>query len=195
MKRLVIMGPPGVGKGTQSEWLAASLGIPAISTGDVFREHVRTGTKLGIQVKDLLASGAYVPDDITNRMVAERLDRADASEGFLLDGYPRTLLQVDELDRLLARVDAELDLVLLLRVDQTELVSRLLLRAERQGRADDTPEVVTRRISVYQNETAPLADAFQARGLLVTIDGSGSPEVVGARIAAALRFPREPTEE
>ncbi|WP_291057763.1 adenylate kinase [Herbiconiux sp.] len=188
MNRFVLMGPPGVGKGTQAARLSRRLGIPAISTGDLFREHVRTSTPLGLEVSALIAAGSYVPDSVTNAMVAERIGAPDAAAGFILDGYPRTLPQVAELDRLLAITgDATpLDAVLLLEADTTEVVSRLLLRAAEQGRADDTPDVVRRRIEVYESETAPLARAYADRALLTTVDGLGTPDEVEHRIAAAL---------
>lgn len=186
MNRLILMGPPGVGKGTQAVRLAAALGIPTVSTGDLFREHVRTETALGLEVKELLASGAYVPDSVTNAMVAGRLAEPDAAEGFILDGYPRTLPQVGELDRLLSGYGTALDAVVLLQAETDEIVGRLLRRAEEQGRADDTPEVVRHRIDVYEEQTAPLAEAYAERGLLLTVDGTGSLDEVGDRIRDAL---------
>lgn len=208
MTRIVLMGPPGVGKGTQAARLAETLAVPAMSTGDLFREHVRTQTPLGLEVSGLLAAGEYVPDAVTNAMVAERLAAPDARGGFILDGYPRTLPQLAELDRMLAAgsgtatgpdaarvtggaddpdgAPAALDAVVLLHAGVDEIVARILLRAEQQGRADDTPEVVRRRIEVYQAETAPLADAYAARGLLVRVDGTGSLDEVTARLHTAL---------
>jgi adenylate kinase len=191
MTRIVIMGPPGVGKGTQAARLAAALGVPTISTGDLFREHVRLGTALGAEVSALLAAGEYVPDAVTDAMVAERLAAPDAQAGFLLDGYPRTLPQLAELDRMLAAGPgdspaAALDAVVLLHAEVDEIVARLLLRAEQQGRADDTPEVVRHRIEVYETQTAPLAEAYAARGLLSRVDGTGTLDEVTARLHAAL---------
>ena len=187
MSRIVMMGPPGVGKGTQAARLADALGVPAVSTGDLFREHVRTQTPLGLEVSGLLAAGEYVPDAVTNAMVAERLAAPDAAGGFILDGYPRTLPQLAELERMLA---AGLDAVLLLQAEVEEIVARILLRAEQQGRADDTPEVVRRRIEVYQAETAPLADAYAELGLLARVDGTGTLDEVAARIHTALALRR-----
>jgi adenylate kinase len=193
MTRIVMMGPPGVGKGTQAARLADALGVPAVSTGDLFREHVRAQTPLGLEVSGLLAAGEYVPDAVTNAMVAERLTDPDAAVGFILDGYPRTLPQLAELDRMLATRPHDpdgsvpaVDAVLLLHADVEEIVARLLLRAEQQGRADDTPEVVRHRIEVYQAETAPLAEAYAERGLLTRVDGTGTLDEVAARIRAAL---------
>ncbi|WP_382307855.1 adenylate kinase [Herbiconiux sp. UC225_62] len=185
MSRIVMMGPPGVGKGTQAALLAVASGVPAVSTGDLFREHVRSQTPLGLDVSALLAAGEYVPDEVTNAMVAERLAAPDARAGFILDGYPRTLPQLAELDRMLGDT-AALDAVVLLHADVDEIVSRILLRAEQQGRADDTPEVVRRRIAVYRAETEPLADAYAEQGLLLRVDGVGTLDEVTARIHAAL---------
>ncbi len=187
MTRIILMGPPGVGKGTQAARLAVALGVPAVSTGDLFREHVRTQSELGRSVSALLAAGRYVPDEVTNTMVAERLSEADARQGFILDGYPRTLAQVGALDALLAADGAgTLDAVLLLQAEVDEIVARLVLRAEQQGRADDTPEVVRHRIEVYESETAPLAGAYAERGLLTRVDGTGTLDEVTARLHAAL---------
>jgi adenylate kinase len=290
MSRIVMMGPPGVGKGTQAARLATALGVPAVSTGDLFREHVRAGTPLGLEVSGLLAAGEYVPDAVTNAMVAERLAAPDARDGFILDGYPRTLPQLGELDRMLGDLSTTagtnpertlpqlgeldrmlgdlsttagtnpertlpqlgeldrmlgdlsttagtnpertlpqlgeldrmlgdlsttagtnpertlpqlgeldrmlaagpggpataLDAVVLLQADVEEIVARILLRAEQQGRADDTPEVVRRRIEVYRAETEPLAEAYAEHGLLLRVDGAGSLDEVTARIHAAL---------
>lgn len=187
MNRIVLMGPPGVGKGTQAVRLAAALGVPAVSTGDLFRAHVRESTPLGLEVEKLLAAGSYVPDDVTNRMVEERLAAPDAADGFILDGYPRTLAQVAELDRLLAAgAGGPIDVVVLLQAPTDEIVARLLLRAADQGRADDTPEVIQRRIEVYAEETAPLAEAYGDRGLLRRVDGLGALDAVELRIAQAL---------
>jgi len=186
MSRIVMMGPPGVGKGTQAARLADALGVPAVSTGDLFREHVRTQTPLGLEVSGLLAAGEYVPDAVTNAMVAERLAAPDAVSGFILDGYPRTLPQLAELERMLSDAAVALDAVLLLQAEAEEIVARILLRAEQQGRADDTPEVVRRRIEIYQAETAPLADAYAELGLLARVDGAGTLDEVAARIHTAL---------
>jgi adenylate kinase len=186
VNHLLIMGPPGAGKGTQAKTLAGRHGVPAISTGDIFRAHVAEGTELGKVAREYLDRGEYVPDTITNDMVAERLSRPDCAPGFLLDGYPRTLDQVAALDRILAASGRALDTVVALTVDPEELVSRLVRRAEVQRRTDDTEDVIRRRQEVYAEETAPLLAEYDARGLLVTVDGSGSVDEVSARVRASL---------
>jgi adenylate kinase len=185
--RLIILGPPGAGKGTQAERIAESLGIPAISTGDIFRHNIKNETALGLQVKEILASGAYVPDEVTSAIVRDRLDQPDAAAGFLLDGYPRTLVQVSDLDAMLAVKGTSLDAVLELTVDIDELVERLLRRAEISGRVDDTEEVIRHRQKVYLEETSPLAAVYGQRGLLRQVDGMGDIDSVAERIRAALR--------
>jgi adenylate kinase len=184
--RLVILGPPGAGKGTQAARLAAHYGIPAVSTGDIFRANIAGGTQLGIQVKEILDSGGYVSDDITNAMVRDRLAQDDARGGFLLDGYPRTRAQVAELDAMLADAGHELDVVAALTVDREEIVQRLLRRAATDGRSDDTEDVIRRRQQIYADETAPLVEIYRGRGLLVEVDGLGDVEDVTARLVAAL---------
>jgi adenylate kinase len=184
--RLIILGPPGAGKGTQAAKIAEKFGIPAISTGDIFRANIKNETPLGLQVKEVLASGGYVTDDITNAIVRDRLFEDDAEQGFLLDGFPRTAAQVETLDAILAEHDHQLEAVLELTVDEEAVVQRLLKRAEIEGRADDTEAVIRERQAIYRRETAPLTDVYSARGLLVQVDGMGSVEDVFTRISEAL---------
>jgi adenylate kinase len=184
--RLIILGPPGAGKGTQAAKIADAFGIPAISTGDIFRANIKNETDLGRQVKDILASGGYVTDEITNAIVRDRLFEDDAEKGFLLDGYPRTSAQVDALDAILAEHGHELEAVLELTVDEDAVVSRLLKRAEIEGREDDTEEVIRERQAIYRRETAPLTEVYAGRGLLVQVDGMGSVDEVFGRISTAL---------
>lgn len=184
--RLLIIGPPGAGKGTQATKIAEHYGIPAISTGDIFRENIKNKTDLGLQVEKIVSSGSYVPDELTNAIVADRLQQADARSGFLLDGYPRTAEQVRALDAVLAEEGGALDAVVLLEADIDEVVARLLKRASEQGRADDTEEVIRHRQEVYAEQTQPLIDLFDARGIVVRVNGLGSVEDVSKRIADAL---------
>lgn len=192
MKRVVLFGPPGVGKGTQGGRLAAALGVPAISTGDLFRAHVTDGTDLGKRLSALIASGDYVPDSITNSMLDERLAEPDAAAGFLLDGYPRTADQVAELDRLLALSDTSLDAVLLLAAPDEVLEERLAKRAAEQGRSDDTPEVIRHRLALYHAETEPLVALYDAADLVLRVDGVGTTDEVHERLLAAIGQ-REPS--
>ena len=184
--RLILMGPPGAGKGTQARYVADHFGIPAISTGDIFRANVSAGTPLGLEAKRYMDAGEYVPDEITNEMVRNRIGEPDAENGFLLDGYPRTLAQVEELDGMVAATGHAIDAVVVLIVDQEELVQRLLHRAQVEGRTDDTEDVIRRRQQVYAEQTAPLIDVYRDRGILLEIDGMGSVDEVTARIFDAL---------
>jgi adenylate kinase len=186
MSRLLLIGPPGAGKGTQAEVLASTFGIPAISTGDIFRANVKNQTELGLKVKAIMDAGEYVPDEITNAIVANRLAEPDAAAGFLLDGYPRTPDQVVELDKVLAADGKALDVVVQIVADTDEVVARLLKRAQEQGRADDTEEVIRHRMAVYAEQTAPLIDVYEARDLVVTVDGLGQVAEVTERILSAL---------
>ncbi|OIJ24875.1 adenylate kinase [Nocardioides luteus] len=180
--RLIIMGPPGAGKGTQAKFIAEHFGIPAISTGDIFRANVSQGTPLGVEAASYMDKGEYVPDSVTNRMVRNRIDEPDAAKGFLLDGYPRTLAQVEELDGMIKFTGHALDAVVVLTVDKDEIVQRLLQRAELEGRADDTADVIRRRQEVYLEETAPLIEVYKGRGLVHEIDGLGEVSEVTKRI-------------
>jgi adenylate kinase len=184
--RLILMGPPGAGKGTQAKYVAEHFGIPAISTGDIFRANVSQGTELGVEAKRFMDAGEYVPDEITNLMVRNRIDEPDAAPGFLLDGYPRTLAQVEELDGMIAHTGHRLDAVVVLTVDGEEVVQRLLQRAQTEGRADDTEGVIRRRQEIYQEETEPLIAVYQQRGLVQEIDGVGEVDEVTKRIFEAL---------
>ena len=184
--RLLIIGPPGAGKGTQAAKLAEIYGIPAISTGDIFRANITEGTELGKQVQAIVESGSYVPDSLTNDLVRNRLTQPDVSGGFLLDGYPRTTEQVEELDRILAQADARLDAVVQLVADVDEVVDRLRKRALVEGRADDTEEVLRHRQEVYADQTAPLIDVYARRGLVVAVDALGAVDEVTERIVTAL---------
>jgi adenylate kinase len=184
--RIVLMGPPGAGKGTQAVKVADQLKVPHISTGEIFRANLADGTPMGLEAKRYMEAGEYVPDEITNSMVAARLAESDASNGFVLDGYPRTLAQVDELDGILAGLGTELDKVVEITADTDEVVARLLNRAQEQGRADDTEEVIRRRMDVYAEQTEPLVRVYAERGLLLKVDGMGSMDEVTARLLAAL---------
>ncbi len=186
MTRLLLIGPPGAGKGTQAALLSEHLGIPAISTGDIFRYNVKNQTPLGVEAKGFMDRGEYVPDSLTNALVRDRLSHDDALGGFLLDGYPRTIDQVNELDSILSDAGKRLDVVVQLTADNDELVRRLAHRAQVEGRADDTPEVIRRRLEVYDDQTAPLIDVYAARGLVAKIDGLGDIADVTARIVEAL---------
>jgi len=185
--RLLLIGPPGAGKGTQAAKLAKVFMIPAISTGDIFRENVKNETELGKQAKSFMDRGEYVPDSLTNDLVSARLDRDDAVLlGFLLDGYPRTADQVEELDRILSGKGDSLDAVILITADTDEIVRRLLNRAVEQGRTDDTEDVIRHRLDVYAEQTAPLIEIYSNRQLVVEVDGLGAVEVVTSRILEAL---------
>lgn len=184
--RIVLMGPPGAGKGTQAAVISQALSIPHISTGDIFRANVTEGTALGIEAKRYMDAGEYVPDGVTNAMVRDRLAQADCATGFLLDGYPRTVEQVGELASMLGSAGQKLDKVVELTADTDEVVTRLLKRAAEQGRSDDTEDVIRRRLEVYGAQTAPLTAMYRDQGLLVQVDGLGSVEAVTGRVFAAL---------
>lgn len=189
MTRLLIMGPPGAGKGTQADLAAKRFAVPAISTGDIFRSNIAGQTDLGREVKGYLDSGRYVPDELTNEVVRDRLSQPDVADGFLLDGYPRTLAQVDFLDKVLAEQGHELDHVIVLRVDVDEVVKRLHQRAVQEGRTDDNSEVIRERQELYLEQTAPLIAVYGDRGLVFEVDGLGSVEEVQQRVADAIAQP------
>ncbi|GAA4416258.1 adenylate kinase [Actinokineospora soli] len=181
MTRVVLVGPPGAGKGTQATALSEELGVPHISTGDLFRAHIANNTELGKDVKRYLDAGQLVPDAVTNEMVRERLAQPDAEHGFLLDGFPRNVGQAEVLGKLLADADSKLDAVVEFRVDEEVVVKRLLAR----GRADDNEEVIRHRQQVYRDETAPLLDYYA--GVLITVDAVGEVGAITARVLDALR--------
>jgi adenylate kinase len=189
--RLLIMGPPGAGKGTQAERIAEHYGIPAISTGDIFRAMKNADTPLARQVRAIMESGGYVSDEITNEIVKDRLAQPDCQKGFLLDGYPRTLQQVGTLDDYLAETGRPLDAVISLLADTDEVVARLLRRAEIDGRSDDNEETIRVRLQVYAEQTEPLLDVYRSRGVLVEVDGLGPIDEVSERIFVALDARRE----
>jgi adenylate kinase len=186
MMKLLLIGPPGAGKGTQASKLSEVFGIPAISTGDIFRANVKNETPLGIEAKSYMDRGAYVPDALTNKLVRDRLQNPDCINGFLLDGYPRTADQVNELDDILRETHSSLDAVIQLTADTDEVVRRLAKRAIDQGRSDDTEDVIRNRMAIYEDQTAPLISLYAARGLLVMVDGLGEIDEVTSRIVEAL---------
>ncbi|MGN8551609.1 UNVERIFIED_CONTAM: adenylate kinase [Microbacterium sp. SLM126] len=184
--RLLIVGPQGSGKGTQGVRIAQAFGIPAVSTGDVFRAAVADGTDLGLQVRSVIEAGDLVSDELTSAVVRERLSHADAEGGFLLDGYPRNVSQVAHLDEFLEGRDETLDAVIELSVPRDESIARLSLRAQEQGRTDDTEEVIANRLAIYERETAPILGFYRVRGLVEEIDGVGTLDEITDRIIAAL---------
>ena len=184
--RLLIVGPQGSGKGTQGVRVGEALSIPVISTGDVFRANVSAGTPLGQQVKAIIEAGDLVPDSLTSEIVRDRLTQDDASNGFLLDGYPRNLGQVGDLDAFLESRGESLDAVIELSVPRDESIARLTQRAIDQGRTDDTEEVIANRLAIYERETAPILDVYRERGIVDAIDGVGSLDEIADRIAAAI---------
>lgn len=186
MSRLLLIGPPGAGKGTQATRLSTAYLIPAISTGDIFRSNVKNETPLGKQAKVYMDAGDNVPDTLTNDLIRHRLAEADAANGFLLDGYPRTTDQVRELDEFLSGHGAALDAVVELVADPDVVVDRLRKRALEQGRSDDDEAVVRHRLEVYREQTEPLIDVYDGRGVLVKVDALGEVDEVTARIVAAL---------
>lgn len=186
MTRMLIIGPPGAGKGTQAVRISERVGVPAISTGDIFRANIKDQTELGKEAQRYTDAGNLVPDSVTNSMVRDRLAQSDVSGGFLLDGYPRTVAQVEELDSILESNGTHLDVVLLLTADNDELVDRLLGRARDQGRTDDTEDVIRHRLDVYEAQTAPVVDVYQKRGIVTEVDGLGEIDAVTERIMAAL---------
>jgi adenylate kinase len=184
--RVIFLGPPGSGKGTQAKLLARRLGVPAISTGDMLREAVRAGTPIGRRARAIMDAGELVPDDVVIDLVSERITAPDAREGFLLDGFPRTVEQANALDRLLEGNGAVLDGVINLLVPEKTLIERMLGRAAAEGRTDDRPETMAERLKVYGEKTAPLVEHYRVRGILSDVDGSGEISRISDRIDRAV---------
>lgn len=193
MTRMLIMGPPGSGKGTQASRIADKLGIVAISTGDIFRFNVKEMTALGKEAKKYMDNGDFVPDEVTNRMVADRIRQSDAEHGFLLDGYPRTAGQVEALDGFLTEDGQALNVVIELTVPDDELVARLLGRAESEGRADDTAEVIQHRLDLYHEQTAAVIESYVTRGIVSRVDGTGQIDDITEGLLQAVYSVRERT--
>jgi adenylate kinase len=186
VRRLLLLGPPGAGKGTQAARLEKRLGIPKISTGDMLRAAVAAGTDVGREARCYMDRGALVPDGVVIGVAEERLHCEDASRGFILDGFPRSDGQARALDALLTRLETPLERVLCLLVDEEALVGRLVRRAQLEGRSDDTPETIRHRMQVYRDSTRPLVDYYRGQGVLVEVEGSGSIDEVAKRIEEAL---------
>ncbi|GAA4485732.1 adenylate kinase [Microbacterium panaciterrae] len=184
--RLLIVGPQGSGKGTQGVRIAEAYGIPVVSTGDIFRANIKAGTDLGKQVTAILDAGDLVSDELTGALVRDRLSQPDAADGFLLDGYPRNAAQVKNLDAFLAESDSSLDAVILLDVPRAEVLARLERRSAEQGRADDTPEAIAHRLDIYEGQTAPILEAYGAKGIVDRIDGVGDLDEITERVFLAL---------
>lgn len=184
--RLLIMGPQGVGKGTQAELLAKHFDIPAISTGDIFRYNLKNNTPLGLEAKKFMNKGLLVPDELTNNIVKDRLAQEDVAKGWILDGYPRNAEQVEALDAILEELGTPLDAAVALTADRPILMERMTKRAEIEARADDTPEAIAKRLDVYEHETAPILDIYRNRGKLVEVDGVGEIAEISATIISKL---------
>lgn len=187
MTRMLLIGPPGSGKGTQAERISDRLGIVAISTGDIFRYNVKEQTPLGVEAKKYMDAGDFVPDSVTNSMVRDRLAQDDAREGFLLDGYPRTVAQVEYLDGILGDSGLGLDVVLQLTADDEELIRRLLGRAKETGRSDDNEAVIRHRLELYHTQTEAVVSRYLERGILTRVDGIGLIDKVTERVLAAIK--------
>lgn len=184
---VLLMGPPGAGKGTQAKKLEQALGLPQVATGDLFRENLKNETELGQLARRYMDKGELVPDEVTVGMVRERLSRSDCASGAVLDGFPRTVTQAEALEGLLEEMNGRLSVVISVKVPQDVLVERLLKRAEIEGRADDNEETIRNRMRVYHDQTAPLLDYYQAKGLLVEVDGEQSIEAVHEDILSTIR--------
>ncbi len=184
--RLILLGPPGAGKGTQAKVLVETYGIPQLSTGDILRSAIQNRTPLGLAAKEVMDRGDLVSNDIVNGIVSDRLDADDCKSGFILDGFPRTIGQAEALDGMLADKGMELDAVIEMTADADVLVARVINRAKESNRPDDNPEVIRKRLDVYKNDTAPLVDYYRQRGLVKTVDGMAPVEEVTAAIQAAI---------
>jgi adenylate kinase len=178
MTRILLIGPPGSGKGTQAHRLSGELHIPEISTGDMFRSHLANGSPLGREIREFLDAGNLVPDKLTTAMLRERLQERDARNGFLLDGYPRTVSQMDDLDGILDAAGTSLDAVVEITAHDDEIVRRLLLRSDAEGRSDDTEDVIRHRLELYRQETEPVIERYGRRALLVSVDGTADVDAV-----------------
>lgn len=185
-KRIVLLGAPGAGKGTQAQMIVDREKVPHISTGDMLRAAVAAGTPVGKQAKTVMDSGQLVGDDIVIAIAKERLSEPDCRQGFILDGFPRTRAQAEALEAMLRELSAPLECCLAITVDSEEVVGRLLKRAEIEGRADDNEETIRERMSVYDAQTAPLLDFYRGKGILIEVAGLGSVDEVAARVAEAL---------
>ncbi|WP_181038922.1 adenylate kinase [Arthrobacter sp. Y81] len=182
---MLIIGPPGSGKGTQAERISERLGVVAISTGDIFRSNVKSETPLGVEAKKYMDAGDFVPDSVTNKMVRDRLGESDVDDGFLLDGYPRTTAQIDYLDEILATRNQRLDVVLQLTADDGELMARLLGRAKETRRNDDTEAVIRHRLDLYHEQTEAVVAKYAERGILTRVEGIGTVDEVTERVILA----------
>jgi adenylate kinase len=184
--RLVLVGPPGAGKGTQAQFLSEHYSIPHISTGDIFRANLKAGTPLGVQAQKFMDAGELVPDSVTNEMVKDRLTHSDTANGFLLDGFPRNVAQAQVLSSVLTEKQTPLDAVLELQIDDAEIISRLNNRRSVESRADDAEEVIIHRLKVYHDQTAPIIDYYRTEGSLITIGATGAVDEITKRAIAAL---------
>jgi adenylate kinase len=190
--RIVLLGPPGSGKGTQATLLKEELKVPHISTGALLRDAAERGTQLGLQAKALSDKGELVPDDVISGMLEERLSEADVANGFILDGYPRNLAQAKSLDLLLARLDQPVEEAVLIDIDAEQIVKRIAKRAQQEGRADDNEETVRNRLRVYAEQTAPVANYYQERGLLTRVLGDGTIPEIFQRVLSVLSLGNTP---
>ena len=185
-RRLLLLGPPGAGKGTQARRLVEALGVPQISTGDMLREAVASGSPVGREAKAFMDSGRLVPDEVVIGVTEQRLRQPDAADGFILDGFPRTVAQAEALDTMLAKLGTKLERCISLRVDVDEVVKRLLRRAEIEGRSDDNETAIRTRMEEYRRKTQPLVDHYRAAGVLREVEGMGDVDTIARRIQEAV---------